>query len=104
MTNRDIAPIYSTLAMDPDFAELVTEYVSEIPDRVNSCVEFVKTQNWPELKRFAHQIKGSAASYGFEQITTIAGLLEAALGKDTDLDQRLQMAEDLIENLSAIRS
>jgi HPt (histidine-containing phosphotransfer) domain-containing protein len=104
MTNRDIAPIYSTLAADPDFAELVTEYVREIPDRVNCCVEFLKSQNWPELKRFAHQIKGSAASYGFEQITVIAGLLEAALARDTEFEQKLKMAEDLIANLSAIRS
>ena len=103
MINRDIAPIYSSLASDPDFVELVEIYVSDIPARVATCVGFVESQNWPELKRFAHQIKGSAGSYGFGQITAIAALLEAALARETELEQKTKLAEDLISHLSAIR-
>ena len=103
MTIRDIAPIYSALASDPDFAELVEEYVSDVPARVATCVGFVESQNWADLKRFAHQVKGSAGSYGFGQITAIAALLEAALSKETELDQKTKLAEDLIAHLSAIR-
>ena len=103
MTFREIAPIYSSLASDPDFTELVEDYVSDIPARVASCVGFVETQNWPELRRFAHQIKGSAGSYGFGQVTVIAALLEAALANEVELNQKTKLADDLIAYLSAIR-
>ena len=104
MIIREISPIVSTLATDPDFAELVVDYVSDIPARIESCIGFVEAQNWPELKRFAHQIKGSAGSYGFGQITAIAALLEAALAKETELEQKIKLAEDLVSYLSAIRA
>ena len=103
MISRDIAPIYSSLASDPDFAELVEEYVSDLPARVATCVGFIDSQNWPELMRFAHQVKGSASSYGFGQITTVAALLEAALASETELEQKTKLAEELISHLSAIR-
>ena len=103
MINRDMAPIYSTLASDPDFAELVEEYVGNVPARVATCVGYIESQNWPELMRFAHQVKGSAGSYGFGQITAVAALLEAALARETELEQKTKLAEDLISHLSAIR-
>ena len=103
MIIRDIAPIYSSLASNPDFAELVEEYVDDIPARVATCVLLVKSQNWGELMRFAHQFKGSAGSYGFGQITAVAALLEAALATESELEQKTKLAEDLIAHLSAIR-
>lgn len=103
MVIRDLAPIYSSLALDPDFAELVEEYVSHAPARVATCVGFVESQNWRELMRFSHQVKGSAGSYGFGQITTVAALLEAALASETELEQKTKLAEELISHLSAIR-
>jgi len=103
MIIRNVAPIVSSLATDPDFAELVADYVSDVPERIASCVGFVQSQNWPELKRFAHQIKGSAGSYGFGQITAIAALLEAALARETELEEKTKLAENLVAHLSAIR-
>ena len=103
MISRDIAPIYSSFASHPDFAELVAEYVNDLPARVETCVGFIESQNWPDLMRFAHQVKGSAGSYGFGQITAIAALLEAALARETELELRTKLAEDLIAHMSAIR-
>ncbi len=69
-------PIYSSLATDPDFAELAVMYVEEMPGRMELLREAFDNEKWQDLNRLAHQMKGSAGGYGFDPITPFAARLE----------------------------
>ncbi len=73
---------YSTLANDPDLAEIVDMFVDEMPGRVTALKTEYDASNWEQLGRLAHQLKGAAGSYGFGQITTFAATLEQAVRKN----------------------
>jgi histidine phosphotransfer protein HptB len=69
-------PCYSTLAEDPDMAELLALFVSELPDRLADIRQAAQEQNWQEVRRLAHQLRGAGGSYGFPLLTTAAGQVE----------------------------
>ena len=69
--------LISELADDPDMAELIEEYLSELPDRVRALEQACAEEDLDMLTRLAHQIKGSAGGYGFPTITEAAREAEA---------------------------
>ena len=77
--------IYSTMGGDPDFGELVEMYVDEMPERLQRLQDIHREGNYAELNRLAHQIKGSAGGYGFDEITPYAARLERAATRDPDM-------------------
>ncbi|MCA9246056.1 MAG: Hpt domain-containing protein [Planctomycetales bacterium] len=90
-------PIYSAFGVDPDLADLVDLYVEEMPERIASVQQLRDAKNWPDLGRLAHQIKGSAGSYGFDEITPFAYRLEQA-AKDSEPPAEIeQAADELVE-------
>ena len=48
-----------------------------MPDRIASLVNQAAERDWAQLARTAHQLKGAAGSYGFNEITPSAAKLEA---------------------------
>ena len=80
MTNSTVPAsfLYSSLADDPDLGELVEMYVDEMPERIQSLQSVLAAEDWNELSRAAHQIKGAGGSYGFDQLTPLAFALEQA--------------------------
>ena len=70
---------YSVLGADPDLAEIVTLFVEEMPARIRDFRAHFASSNWDQLARLAHQLKGAAGSYGFDQITPFAALLEKSI-------------------------
>lgn len=72
-------PLYSRFAADPDMSELANMFVEEMPARIRCLKELLESGDWQELGRFAHQLKGSAGGYGFDQLTPFAAKLEAAI-------------------------
>ena len=76
--------IYSSLATDPLLADLVAEFVSEMPIRIARITRQFAAQDWQGLSRTAHQLKGAAGSYGFEEIAPFAHRIELLLAGDAD--------------------
>jgi CheY-like chemotaxis protein len=94
--NKSDAPqrpqfIYSRLATDPQLAELVDIFVNELPGRISAIQDLASTRNWEQLARTAHQLKGSAGSYGFHEITPCAATLEVA-ARDAQQEDRILAA------------
>ena len=87
--------LYSCLGGDPDLGEIVEMFVEEMPDRVARLREQVASQQWEGLRRTAHQLKGAAGSYGFDQITPYAARLEEALREDFP-ESRIREAVDVL--------
>jgi len=52
--------------------ELVEMFVDEMPERIALLGEALASGDRESLERTAHQMKGSAGSYGFDQLTPYA--------------------------------
>lgn len=89
------APLRSTLAGDPEMAELVTMFVSELADRRTAIASAMETRRVDDLKRLAHQLRGSSASYGLKPLGDVAGRLEDAI-------KQLQATDT--QNLESVRT
>lgn len=85
--------LYSTLAEDPDLAEIVEMFVDEMPERIETMLDCLQSEDWEGLRRASHQLKGAAGSYGFSTITPCAGKLEAAV-KQTQPETEIRRAVD----------
>lgn len=89
--------IYSSLGQDPDFQELVEMYVAEMPERIERLQQLYERGEFAELNRFAHQLKGSAGGYGFEEISPAAARVECAATLEPDLATLEQALNELLE-------
>jgi len=87
--------IYSKLGCDADLADLVEMYVDEMPQRVAELKKCHDAHTWQDLGRLAHQIKGSAGSYGFDQVTPFALQLEMA-AKNGQPEADIEAATDAL--------
>lgn len=72
-------PLKSQLEGDPDMAELVGMFVGDLPQRMDAVAKAWEQRRADDLKRIAHQLRGSSASYGFPTIGNAAGRIEDAL-------------------------
>ena len=79
--------LFSTLAEDPDLAEIVEMFVDEMPERIENILNCFESEDWEGLRRASHQLKGAAGSYGFATITPCAGILEAAVKQTKPEDE-----------------
>ncbi|MBX7168404.1 MAG: Hpt domain-containing protein [Pirellulales bacterium] len=93
---------YSSLAADPDMSELVDMFVDEMPDRIASLQAQYDAANWTELGRLAHQMKGAAGSYGFNQLTPFAARLEGTVKEhkpETEIQSALSELTELCRRI-----
>lgn len=86
------APIHSSFASDPEMLELIQMYVEEMPGRIAELEGSWRASRLDDLSRYAHQLKGASAGYGFESIGSAAARLEE-LTKHTEPDLALVRRE-----------
>jgi HPt (histidine-containing phosphotransfer) domain-containing protein len=95
--------VYSEFGTDPDLAELVEIFVEGMPQRIATLNEQLAGSQWEALSRTAHQLKGSAGSYGFGQVTPLAARLEVEARQAQAPDRIRDAAERLIDLCSRLR-
>lgn len=71
--------IVSRYADDPEMAELVSVFVNELPARAAAFSAAALEADVERLRGLAHQLKGSAAGYGFDPLGDVAGRIEAQI-------------------------
>jgi CheY-like chemotaxis protein len=91
-----VAPLVSTLANDEEMKDLVVEFVRTLSDRSSRVELAAKAADWASVAWVAHQLKGSAESYGFPAITDAAGAVERALADGRATAEVEAAAEDLV--------
>jgi PAS domain S-box-containing protein len=96
--------VYSHLASDPDLGAIIDLFVQEMPDRINALDAQAKSRNWNQLAETAHQIKGAAGCYGFDEITPCAARLEAAAREAQQEEQILSALDELLALCRRVRS
>ena len=88
--------IVSTLADDPEMADIVELFTDELPKRIESLESAYQSRAWDTLRTLAHQLKGAAPSYGFESIGVAAALVENLVKSDPVAEQISDEIEELI--------
>ena len=100
---HDSQPLVSDLARDPDLGDIVALYVAEMPERIEALQSRFLARDWPGLASYAHQLKGSAGSHGFHQITPFALTLEHA-ARESRAEAEIGLAlEALVELCRRVR-
>ena len=69
----------ASLASDPSFAPFVREYVAGLPAIIAAFEAARSAGDVVAVRRTAHRVRGTAASYGFPALTEAAGRCEDAL-------------------------
>lgn len=95
---------YSSLAADPDLAELVDLFVAELPERLAALHSALETSRIADVARFAHQLKGAGGSYGFPQLTPVAARLEMLAKQSAPETLLCDALNDLVAVAGRVRS
>lgn len=69
----------SSLAEHPDVAPVLPRFVGRLPGHVARLRELLAAEDWKELQRLAHQLRGTGKSFGFERMTALAMDVEELL-------------------------
>lgn len=67
---------FDIAAIDPIIRPLIPYFVELTTERIAALKAAVESGAFDQIKRLAHTIKGSAASYGFPQFADIAARIE----------------------------
>lgn len=90
------SPLLSEFSNDPEMAELIESFTSELPERVQAILAAAGEGRVSDLKRLSHQLKGAAGGYGFPTLGEAAGRVEDGLRATADPTAALKaIAEDV---------
>ena len=96
--------VYSSLRDDPDFAELLSFFVDEIPKNRAILGSFRTLNDVESLRREAHKLRGSAGGYGFQEVSDLAGQLEESCKNVVRDDATiLRNLDELLDYLGKVR-
>ena len=68
----------SEFAEDPEMAEAIERFQSRLPSQLKMMDEALRHNDYEQLRRLAHQLKGAAGGYGYPSLTDVARTLEVA--------------------------
>jgi CheY-like chemotaxis protein/HPt (histidine-containing phosphotransfer) domain-containing protein len=70
-------PLVSTLPLDdPEFCEIVEEFVLSLPDQLRELHRALAAADFPELVRLAHRLKGAGGMAGFDDLMAASKQVE----------------------------
>jgi len=72
----DGGPIKSQFADDPGMSELIEAFITRLPEMADAMAQALANNCFDELRRLAHQLKGSGGGYGYPSLTQQARKLE----------------------------
>ncbi len=91
-----VGPVASSISNDPDFAEILEFYLASMSEKEVRIREMVRTGDFVSLQREAHQIRGSAANYGFPQLSDLSREVEEACRRG-DFASAQRQADDMAD-------
>jgi HPt (histidine-containing phosphotransfer) domain-containing protein len=94
--------IFSKLANDPDFRDLVIAFVADLPIRSGKILELIRGGSIDDAAELLHQLKGAAGIYGYQPIHLLAKEVESLLKNgDPILEEKAIELEQLCLRASA---
>ena len=71
-------PVRSSKSDDPDIGDLIEMFVDESAVRATQMQTLFARGEFEQIQRLAHQLRGAGGGYGFDGLTRLAAVLEAA--------------------------
>lgn len=96
--------LYSSLAEDEVLRDLVQLFVEEMPVRAKSLEACLNALDWNGLRRAAHQLKGSAGSYGFAPLSITAARVEQAIDGGQPEEEIRRTTRELLDLIGRVRA
>lgn len=96
--------LVSEYADDAEMMEIVRPYVRDLPDRAAAIQHALDDGDLDIVRALAKQLKGSAGSYGFPQITAAAGAVDKAIVAGDEEGKVRARVEELSRLASIARS
>jgi len=100
----DTEYLYSCFGTDPNLQDIVALFVDEMPQRIQTILQQLHSGQWAALRRSIHQLKGSAGSHGFEEISPCAAAVEQAILQGASEDQIRKGVEELVDLCRRVRA
>ncbi|MEO2047739.1 MAG: ATP-binding protein [Pirellulales bacterium] len=94
-----LQPFISEKVADSQFKPLLEKYLSRLPGMLDQLQMARHGEELDELCTVVHRLRGTAANYGFPQITAIADNCETALRSHPTSQHHLNKSLDLLESL-----
>lgn len=91
-----------TVAVDPDIIDLAESFLSNRRGQIKEWREAVTVGNTHLLHRLGHELKGTAGSFGFQDLSELSAQLEHALA-DGNLDGAGDTLERMIDYLVRVQ-
>ena len=95
--------IHSELANDSDLSDVIDQFVSRLPRRVEEMRQALDNGDYDQLRRLAHQLKGAGGSYGYPSLNGAAVTLEDAAKAEDVEATKLALAKLTALSRSAAR-
>jgi signal transduction histidine kinase/CheY-like chemotaxis protein len=92
------APVDDDPAADPELAAFARMFLRDRAEDAAKVEQWLASESWKEIIRLGHQLKGSAATFGFPKVGEIGGRLETA-ARAGDSEQVLAERNTLLAQL-----
>ena len=80
---ENVQPIESSLLADePEMLDLVQRFVDKLPKYIETISNSFKNKSWEDLRRSAHDLKGTGGNYGFNELYKLMQDIEFELTKE----------------------
>lgn len=103
--NQTIHNTYLAKFLGPDkAAKLLRKYFLDLAQKIDLLIEYLEDRNMKEIRKIAHQLKGSGQSYGFRHITEVGAALNSCAKREDylRLEQLIHDLDDYIEEQKKI--
>jgi PAS domain S-box-containing protein len=95
--------IVSVFDNDPVMAEVLPEFIANLPGEVASLKTLLDEKNLARLQEAVHQLKGAGGSYGFQGLTDVAAIAERSLMAGAPLETIRSQVESLVSFIESVR-
>jgi len=87
--------------VDPDIADMIPKYLASRKENIAAIHQALDTNDLETIAMLAHSMKGSGGGYGFEVISNIGAMMEAAAREARTEDIRIQVTrlEDYLDRV-----
>ena len=87
--------------VDPELADLIPGFLNNRRKDIEDMKSCLEAENFEQIERLGHSMKGSGAGYGFDGVSEIGKFIEIA-GKEKDVDGIKKGIEDLKDYLDRV--
>ncbi len=100
--HEDIVPEDQFIVfVDPDLESLIPDFLQSIRDQVSHLFELLHADNYVEIKKIGHSLKGLGGGYGFQKITELGTQIERSAGsrQHDDIESELSDLRDYLSRV-----